>query len=506
MDAVAKQRVGLETCALKAMNSISVSQALEMALVHHRAGRLAEAEGIYRQILTAFPEQPEAMHWLGVVARQVGKLEDSLHLIEHSLERNWNDALTHSDMAQTLRDLRREQEAVKHYEIAISLRPNLFSLHNDLGIVYRHLRQHDRAIACFQEALRLGGDRGPVCMNLGGTLSDLGRLEEALAELERSLEARPGNAEAMLSMANVLLMKGDFDRGLPLYEKRLGNPEIPYPAFARPKWEGEEIGGKRLAVVSEQGLGDTIMFARYLPMLVERGGRPVLLCDAALEGLMRTMDERVEVWTNGQPAPAFDYHVPLLSLPLRMGTRLETIPGKTPYLKAQGERVEKWRKRLGVWDGSFKIAIAWAGSRRHRGDKRRSIRLEQLGGLGAVSEKATFFSVQKGPGSEEALTAPSGMNLIDLGGELHDFGDTAAVLELMDLLISVDTSVVHLAGALGRPVWNLVAMPPDWRWMLGREDTPWYPTMRLFRQDVPGDWTGAIEKVARALSQTVEAR
>jgi len=331
-------------------------------------------------------------------------------------------------------------------------------------------------------------------------LADVGKLDEALAALDESLRLRPGNAVTLLCKANALLLKGDLEQGLPLYEHRLSSPEIPYPKLDRQMWDGSDITGKTLAVVAEQGLGDTIMFARYAPILASRGVRTILFCDPALAPLMKSLGGDISIFTGGNAVPSFDFHVPVLSLPHRLGTTVATIPGEVPYLKIDELLRQKWREKLSPWDGTLKAGLAWAGSKRHKGDKRRSLTLAQLAPLANIPG-ITFFSLQKDDGSEQTSSPPAGMNLVDLAPDLADFTDTGAAIESLDLTVSVDTSIVHLAGALARPVWTLIAMPPDWRWMLDRQDTPWYPTMRLFRQTTVGDWTPVIDAVAQQLSQ-----
>jgi hypothetical protein len=257
---------------------------------------------------------------------------------------------------------------------------------------------------------------------------------------------------------------------------------------------GESIAGKTVLLWSEQGIGDTLQFLRYAPFVRAMGARVIVDVHRELVPLVKTQGLADVVVAAGDPVPAFDVHAPLMSVPFILGTTIDTIPATVPYLRPMPDRVEAWAKRLPA-DGTRKVGIAWAGARGHHNDRRRSIAVELLAPLGDVPG-VTFVSIQ--PRSADAPVPP--IPLLDLGRELRDFADTAALLSQLDLVITVDTSVAHLAGALGRPVWTMLAFAPDWRWMLGREDTPWYPTMRLFRQRSVGDWADVVARVRSALA------
>jgi hypothetical protein len=264
-----------------------------------------------------------------------------------------------------------------------------------------------------------------------------------------------------------------------------------------PKWDGSDLNGRRILLYGEQGLGDSIQFARYIPMVAQRGGRIVLACQPELVDLLKQIQPLEECVPNDRVPPPHDVYCALLSLPAVLGTRPETIPASVPYLTPDPVKTEFWRKRL-EGETRRKIGLAWAGRPIHPNDRNRSMSLSQLAGLADVPD-AAFYSLQKREGSEQAAHAP--MPLTDWTSELHDFTDTAALMANLDLIISVDTSVVHLAGALGRPVWVLLPFIPDWRWMFDRTDSVWYPTMRLFRQPALGDWKTPIGKLLEALRQ-----
>jgi len=298
----------------------------------------------------------------------------------------------------------------------------------------------------------------------------------------------------------LLLLQGDFKRGWQEHEWRWKCRDYPSPQrnFAQPLWDGSALERRTLLLHTEQGLGDAIQFIRYLPLVAQRGGKIIIECQAELRRLFQTMLEKCPIVVRGDPLPAFDLHCPLLSLPLIFGTTLENIPQTVPYLHADAQDVKKWRERLDEHSPHLKMGLVWAGSPTNKNDRSRSIKLQSLAPLGQVPG-VRLLSLQKGAAAAEAKTPPMGMELVDYTQELTDFADTAALIANLDLLISVDTAVVHLAGAMGKLVWTLLPFSPDWRWLLERENSPWYPTMRLFRQQVIGDWDNVITRVASAL-------
>jgi hypothetical protein len=301
--------------------------------------------------------------------------------------------------------------------------------------------------------------------------------------------------------AIALLLKGDYERGLPDYELRLLVGASRPRRFDRPAWDGSDPAGKTILLHAEQGLGDTIHFARYATLLARRGARVVLECQPPLKRLLRSLDGVGDVVAQGDLLPGFDLHRPLASMPLAFNTRLATIPADVPYLQAPADAVERLGRRLASSGGAFKVGIVWAGAAGHPNDRKRSVPLELLAPLAGIPN-VKLFSLQKGPPAEQ-LKAPSAPPVEDLARELDDFADTAAAMHHLDLVVSVDTSAAHLAGALGRPVWTLLPFSPDWRWLLGRADSPWYPTMRLFRQPKLGAWRDLFGEVTSKLRDVV---
>jgi hypothetical protein len=294
------------------------------------------------------------------------------------------------------------------------------------------------------------------------------------------------------------LLKGDFERGLLHHEWRWHVRDLRMGGrrMEKPAWRGEPLNGARILLHAEQGSGDTLQFLRYAPLVAARGGRVTIEVAAELKRLAMSLKGVEQVIGLGEALPAFDQHCPLLSLPLAFGTTMATIPGEIPYLAAPEPLLAEWRARLAA-SAAPRVGLIWAGRPEHRRDRDRSIALAALAPLADTG--ATFYSLQKGPAAAQAKGPPAGMVLHDLGAALGDFADTAAAMSALDLVITVDTSPAHLAGAIGKPVWLLLTHAPDWRWFLEREDSPWYPTARLFRQTTRGDWAPVIARVAAEL-------
>ncbi len=359
----------------------------------------------------------------------------------------------------------------------------------------RPLRAYDRAIA-------LQPNYPEAFSNRGATLWELKRHDEALASYDRAIAIQPEFPEAHWNAASLRLLTGDFDRGWAEYEWRWKYKTMALARrnFAQPLWCGEPIEGKTILLHSEQGLGDAIQFCRYVPLVAERGAHVILEVDRRLQELMSSLGGAARVLSPGDVLPEFDVHCPLLSLPRAFHTLLETIPSHTPYLRASPERLTKWNTRLGPKHG-LRVGLIWAGNPAHHRDHVRSIELSILAPL--LDADATFFSLQKDIRPPDAAVLAGRSDVIQIAEELADFSDTAAAMAQLDLIISVDTSTVHLAGALGRPVWILLPYLPDWRWLLDRDTSPWYPTARLFRQDETRQWDSVIPRVQAALSEMI---
>ncbi|MGA2441898.1 MAG: tetratricopeptide repeat-containing glycosyltransferase family protein [Tepidisphaeraceae bacterium] len=519
---------------------MSVQEQLESGLSHHQAGRLAEAEAIYRQILAQNPDHIEAMNLLGTLAAQAGRLDAGLELMRRAvrlqpdsaqgyynigiaLQRkgqldeaiaSYRQAIrlkpdfaeAYNNLGGALQEVGQFDEAIAACRQAIRLKPDHAGAHTNLGNVLTDMGQPDEAIACYRRAVQLKPDLALAHNNLGNALKDVGQLDEAIATCQQAVRINPDYAEAHWNLALALLMRGDFERGLAEYEWRWKVKSMwVAPAFSQPQWWGENLGGRTILLFPEQGSGDAIQFVRYVPLVARRGGRVIIACQPELARLFERLPDVAAVVVSGQPIPPFDVQCSLVGLPRIFATDLNSIPADTPYLTADPTLVEQWSGNLGPTGGPLRVAIAWAGSPRFKANRTRSLNLQQLAPL-AAAPGVKFYSLQKGPAGEQAKNPPVGMELVDLGPELNDFADTAAVMSLMDLIITTDTAVPHLAGALARPVWVMLQRVPDWRWLLERDDSPWYPTMRLFRQSSRGDWDTVIRQVVDALSLLTKNR
>jgi tetratricopeptide (TPR) repeat protein len=416
-------------------------------------------------------------------------------------------AEAHYNRGNALHELRRFDEALASYDRALSLRPDYAEAHYNRGNALHLLQRFDAALASYDRALTLRPDYVEAVANRGATLHDLKRYDEALASYDRALALRPDFADAHYNEAICRLLLGDFDRGWRKHEWRWETAQLRNAKrnFAQPLWLGsQEVAGKTILLHAEQGLGDTIQFCRYAPLIAARGAHVIVEVQKPLRELMTTLGAAVQIVARGDPLPEFDLHCPLLSLPLACATRLETIPSATPYLSARDSQTRAWRERLGEHKKP-RIGLVWAGNPRkelpgaNRIDGQRSIAVDQLAPLVQL-EGCDFYSLQKGDDAVQALRAsPLRDAIVDCTDDLHDFSDTAALIENLDLIISVDTSVAHLAGALGKPFWLLNRYNTCWRWLAEREDSPWYPTARLFRQDATRQWAPVIARVAAAL-------
>jgi tetratricopeptide (TPR) repeat protein len=469
----------------------------------HRLQRFEEALVSYDRALAGRPNDAEALDNRGVTLNALARFEEALASYERALARrpDWAQALTNRGV--TFNALRRFDEALASYDRALALRPDDAEALSNRGHTLHTLNRFEAALASCDHALALRPDYAEAHYNRSVTLRALRRFDEALASCSRALAVRPNYAEVHFNEACCRLVTGDFDRGWEKTEWRwdIGPSKNANRNFVQPLWTGsDETAGKTILLHAEQGLGDTIQFCRYAPRVAERGARVILEVQKPLHELMSTLPGAAQIVSRGDPLPDFDLHCPLLSLPRAFATRLETIPRKTPYLRASPQAVTDWNDRLGARNRP-RIGLAWSGNPTHLDDHNRSIGLSLL--LPLLNLDATYVSLQRDVRIGDATVLKGCSNLLHFGEELKNFSDTAALISNLDLTISVDTSAAHLAGALAKPVWVLLAFAPEWRWLLDREDTPWYPTARLFRQDDTRDWAGLIARVHAALRELV---
>jgi Tfp pilus assembly protein PilF len=462
-------------------------------------GKLDEAVIHFRRAVSANPHYPSALINLGGVLLQQGKASDALPCLENALRLEPNDAETHHNLGAILVELGRFDEAAAAFREALRLNPCDAETHNTLANVLRQQGKPDEARASVQEALGLKPDLADAHNNLGNILSDQHRLTEAEAAYRAAVRCDPDNARAHLNLGTLLLCRGNFEQGWPEYEWRLRTPELAHVPIKQPRWDGGPLNGKVILLHAEQGLGDTVQFIRYAPLVKERGGRVVVVCPDLLTQLLARSPGVDRVVASGLPLPPFEVHAPLLSLPGLFRTTAATIPARVPYVFPEPSLVQRWREKLGDAPG-YKVGIAWRGSTRHKKDRERSVSLETLAPLAAVPS-VCLYSLQVESGREELTALAGRFAVTDLAGHFDptSFADAAAVIPCLDLVVTVDSALAHLAGALGAPVWVALPFNPDWRWHLERQDSPWYPSMRLFRQKQRGQWPKVFETMAAEL-------
>lgn len=465
-----------------------------------------------------------------------GKLDESLNACRQAISLQPGDYITHNTLGNVLMDAAQVEEAIAAYRKALELRPDFVDALNNLGNALRRRGRHSEAETAFLAALKLRPDLAAIHNNLSATLFDQGRLEASLNAARQAVKLDPNLADAHNNIGTVLLKKGEVDQALESFDQAIalrqdfprahlnrgmvlllrgdyeqGWPEYAWrakvsgafrfrPSFNQTQWNGEDLRGRTILLHAEQGFGDTIQFARYVPLVMQRGGNVLLGVQPELRRLLAGMEGIKQILTPDQPLPAFDVQCPLPSLPAVFQTKVETIPSNMPYLSAIPDPALSLP--LG---NALKVGLVWSGRTEAGNDLNRPIALADLAPLAETGE-VQFHSLQTGSAADQAAHRPAGMNLTSWGDWLDDFTTTAALIANLDLLITVDTAVAHLAGAMGKPVWVLIPFAPDWRWMLNREDSPWYPTMKLFRQPAIGDWTTPVRRMADSLRKFRETR
>ena len=471
-----------------------------LCLAYRRSGRNREALVPALRAIELRPDR-DAFLDFGATAFGLGAFELAIDANRRALELDATCAEAQSNLGWLYHRTGRGDEAMAACEAAIALRPDFAEAHGNLAAVYHQSGRYAEAIEACQAAIALQPDFAMAHCNLGMVYHSTGRYCEAIVALETAIALLPDLVAAHVNLALSLLIRGDFAHGWEEYAwvRRVSDPGATYPCCERlPHWTGELFAGRKLLVSADQGYGDAIQLVRYLPAVKARGGRVILEVRAPLITLFADVPgvDELRVQPDGATVPAHvDLHVPLSALPGAFGTDLGSIPASVPYLRAQPERVERWSPRLRS-SARLRVGIMWAGNPEYPNDCRRSARLEDFEPLGEIDDVA-WFGLQKGRDEERRSCGP--LMLEPLGAQIADFADTAAIIAQLDLVIAVDTSVVHLAGALGTPVWTLLPFAADWRWLLERTDSPWYPTMRLFRQPTLGDWSSVFTEVARAL-------
>jgi tetratricopeptide (TPR) repeat protein len=464
-------------------------------------GRLDEAIACYRQALLLKPDYAEANYNLGNALKILGKIDEAIKSYKQAITLKQNYTNAYVNLGTALQEHGKFNEAIASYRQALSFKPDYVEAHNNLGNALKEQGKLDEAIASYRQALSFKPDHAEAHNNLGATLQEQGKLAEAIASYDRAIVLKSDYVEAHINKSFALLLTENFEQGWQEYEWRLRAKNRFYPVLKQPRWDGSPLNGRSILVHAEQGLGDIIQFIRYLPLVHAQASYVIFKCQQDLFRLLQNckgFDEIMEQTPSSKSAVQFDVHIPLLSLPGIFGTTLDSMPSNSSYITADPKLVTQWQMRIGH-NEDFKIGIVWAGNPKNRWGRKRSCSLAYFAPL-ADTPGLTFYSLQKGPASTEAFNPPKNMKLINLENELNDFTDTAAIIANLDLVISVDTAVAHLTGSLGKPLWNLLYFSPDWRWLQNRDDSPWYPSMRLFRQTRPNDWVGVFEQVKKALN------
>ena len=485
-------------------------------------GQHASAIGALRQAIDLQPGLAEAYYNLGTALGAVGQVDQAIAAYQQAIAWKPSLAQAHSNLGNLLQLKDQDEQSLLCYQRALACQPNYPEALTNMGNALVHLGRLDEAVDVHRKAIQQRELFPEAHYNLGVAHLDQMRVDEAIRAFRRAIELRPDYPEAHNNLSMLLLLSGDYADGWQEYEWRWKVPGFPSPTrhFAQPVWTGgpAPAGADTILIHAEQGLGDTIQFVRYLPLVKKLGWRVIMECIVNQARLLSGSAEalgidkvvtRIEdspIEQADAALPPFDMHIPLLSVPRALGLfdpADVTVP-RAPYLKADESLVARFRDEpLLAENGAFKVGLIWAGRPTHRADARRSMPLAELAPLAMPGVR--LYSLQFGAAADQMLKAPREMGLIDLTPLIHDFADTAACLTQLDLLIAVDTAAVHLAGALGLPAWAMIAFVPDFRWVLGRNDTPWYSSVRLYRQQRAGDWSGVVKAVANDLEQAARA-
>ncbi len=499
---------------------------LPTALQHYHDGKFTEAERVCRQILQQEPEQVAALQILSVALCRAGQSIAALPYLQKVVQLQPEAPEAWSNLGSALQEQGSIKVAIAAFHRAIALKPDHADAHYNLALVLLEQDRLEDALFHSEQAIALKPDFADAYYNQGFILRRLGRLEAAIARYRRAIQLAPQSAGAHKNLGHALLLTGDLQQGFQEYEWRWQQPGWRQRSFAQPLWDGSPLQGKTILLHAEQGLGDTIQFIRYVPLVRQvafgsageqkHGERVIVECQPSLLSLLETVAGIDQLIAQDSPLPAFDVHAPLLSLPHILGTTLETIPAHIPYLQpshATSVPQLPLPHPIPPQSGStlhpsplsplpsLKVGIVWTGNPAHKNNPYRSCTIEPFRDLCQIPG-VCLYSLQKGAAADALQTAD--LPIQDLSQTLADFAATAAAIAQLDLVITIDTAVAHLAGALGKPVWLLLSFAPDWRWLLERDDSPWYPTMRLFRQRQRGNWQGVFEQVTAALEQWVE--
>jgi Tfp pilus assembly protein PilF len=475
----------------------TIKDALAIAWKMFQAGDLAGALRVYRKVVEIDPSAIAAWQMIGSIDHVEGRVEQSLASYQRVLALDPSHVEALNNMGAALHSQGRSEEAMACLRRAVELEPGYANAHCNLGNAFEEQGKIDEAVALYRRALELDPGYFDALNNLGYALRLQGKLGESLAVYERALEVKPDNPQARMSRGLCWLQMGDLERGWTEFEWRLKCQEFSIPEFRQLRWDGSALAGRSILLYADHGLGDSIQFIRYARLVKARGGRVIVTCRQPLVRLAATCEGVDQVVEEGSSLPEFDVYAPLMSLPMIFETRLSNVPAVVPYLTPDADLIARWRQELGP-RGQCDVGIAWQGNPRFRGDRHRSFPLARFEPLTRI-DGVRLFSLQRGFGANQIGELNGQFAVADVGSRFSDLMDTAAVMSNLDLLITSDSSLAHLAGAIGVPIWVAIPIAADWRWLTDREDNPWYPTMRLFRQKARGDWDEVFVRIAEEL-------
>jgi len=486
----------------------TVAEALQIGWQRHQAGQVRAAEQVYRQVLQAAPKDANAWCFLGMACHDLGRYDEAADAYREALRIQPEFPVALSNFGNTLKSLGRYDEAVARCHEALRIKPNYATAYNNLGAVLVAKGDLTGAREALEAAARLTPQDAVTRANLGAALVRQGDFAGGVSHAEQALQINPRHADAHKNLAIVWLLMGDFERGWPKYEWRWQCLDASLPSIHQPRWDGASLAGRTILLWAEQGLGDSIHFIRYARQLADQGASVVFAAPPPLLKLLARCPGIDRLVPKDGPYPAFDVWSPLLSVPGLVETTLATIPAEVPYLSADPQLVDAWRERLAAHPG-FRIGIVWQGSPGFHADPQRSIPLRHFAPLARIPG-VRLISLQKGHGAEQIAALNGAFEVVDFGDELDSasgpFMDSAAIIKNLDLIVTSDTALPHLAGALAAPTWTVLSVSPDWRWLLNRDDSPWYPAMRLFRQQTLGDWDEVFRRVAAEVHALIDSR
>jgi Flp pilus assembly protein TadD len=484
------------------INPLDSRTLVRLADILHKQGRLEDAAAAFRRAASLAPGQGRAHFGLGMTLVRLGRFQEAEASYRQALRLGPDSVETMVNLGNVLVERGDLEGAIDLLHQAVALRPDFTQAHINLAHALMRLGRYAEAAARYGEALRLHPGSADVLDSLGTLRMKEGRLGEAMEHFEKAVSLKPDHADARLHRALGWLIAGDFERGWPEFEWRWRSRGFQERRLPRPRWDGSSPAGRTILLYAEQGFGDTFQFVRYAPLLKERGARVIVECQEPLVRILRGCPGIDRIVPRGEPLPEYDVQAPFLSLPGLLRTTLDTVPANVPYLEADPGLVERWRQELSGVEGR-KIGVAWQGNPKYSADRQRSIPLLRIAPLARLPA-VRLVSLQKMHGIDQIAAVSGDFSVIDFGSRLDDangaFMDTAALMKSLDLVVTSDTAIPHLAGALGVPVWLALPKVADFRYLLRREDSPWYPTMRLFRQTEAGNWDEVFERMARELS------